>query len=157
MEMRQGVQKSGVWVAVALLAGAGFVAYRYAHSSGYHPPTSAYFVDEETGEELVRPATDIPPLMGKSGKPTVVREFKYSVDGGKTSKVAYYFKYSDSMKEKLEAAIAAGKGGDLDGNPGEWVRSPAPQSKWALLGTPEAQAISHVDLPPNADIVIVTP
>jgi hypothetical protein len=157
MEMRNGIQKSGIWLAAILLAGAGVVIYHYVHPTGYHPPTSAYFVDEDTGEEFVRPATDIPPLEGKNKKPTVVREFKYSLDGGKTSKVGYYYKYTESMKQKLDAAIAAGHGGDIDGNPGELVRAPAAGNKWVLFGSPEADAITHVDIPANADIVIMTP
>jgi hypothetical protein len=69
----------------------------------------AYYVDEDTGEESVRPETDIPPLKGKNGKDSVVWEMKYSCDGGKTSKVGYYMKYTPEGKQALEDAHAAGK------------------------------------------------
>ncbi len=139
---------------VALLVAAGGVTY-FFRGKGFNPPKSAYYFDEETGEELVRPGTDVPPLPGKSGKPTVVREFKYSFDGGKTSKVGYYFKYTDDMKAKIEEAQA--HGGSVDGVLGELIRSPDAGSKWISIGSDEAQPIVHPDVPPNADVLIMSP
>jgi hypothetical protein len=147
--------KSGkIVLVVALLVAAGGVTY-YFRSPGFHPSKGAYYFDEETGEEMARPGTDVPPLIGKGGKPTIVREFKYSVDGGKTSKVAYYFKYTDDWKKKLEEAQA--HGGSVDAVLGELIRAPAPGSKWISFGSDEAQPIVHPDLPPNADVLIMSP
>ena len=93
---------AGIGIAAVLLIAAGGIFYYFGGHRGYHAINSSYFVDEETGEESVHPLTDIPPLIGKSGKSTLVREVKYSLDGGKTVKVAYYLKFNDATKKKLE-------------------------------------------------------
>jgi hypothetical protein len=152
--MAENKKAGKIVLSVALLVAAVGVTI-YFRPKGFHPPEKAFFFDEETGEELIRPAGDIPPLPGKSGKPTIVREFKYSLDGGKTAKVGYYFKYTDDWKKKIEDAHA--KGGDVDGVLGELIRSPEKGSKWVSIGSDEAQPIVHPDIPANADVMIMNP
>src|SRR4051812_22006855 len=98
--MRKFVNEHGTVigvVAIILAIGIGFLAYgRSRKTIGIN----GYFVDEETGEELIMPRTSYPPLVGKGGKPTVVGVFKFSCDGGKTAKIGYYFKYTDTAKQQ---------------------------------------------------------
>lgn len=147
--MAENSKKSQIVLIVALFLAAGAVAYYFRAGGGFHKANvNGWFVDEESNEESVRPLTDIPPVAGKSGKFTVVREFKYSDDSGKTFKVAYWFKYTDAMKKKLEETIAAGKSmADIETNTGELVRLPAAGSKWIPIGSAEGSTISQIPIP----------
>ncbi|MGN6369429.1 MAG: hypothetical protein ACTHN5_14315 [Phycisphaerae bacterium] len=136
----------GIVTALVIIAAAVFL-YIWRTGGVHASNGNGWFVDEETGEEMTMPQKMIPPLPGKSGKMTVVREFKYSDDGGKTYKVAYWYKYTDEMKKQLEDAIAAGHEGDVETAPGELVRLPTKGSEWVPLGSDKGQQISHVDIP----------
>jgi hypothetical protein len=130
-------------VVVLLLAAGGAIIYNFRDSTP-HPSKYAYFVDESSGQEYTRSINDIPPVTGSDGK-VLVREVKYSVDG--TPKVAYYYKFTDSMKKKLEEIISSGKEiGDTDVGSGQLVRSPAPGSKWLPATSVEGQALMQIDL-----------
>src|SRR5277367_7123428 len=78
--MQTFLSKYGVYVAAVALV---FVGVIYYLSINRRPvaraaPKNAFFVDEETGAESVRPVSDVPPLPGASGKETLVGEYKYS-------------------------------------------------------------------------------
>ena len=146
--MAESEGKGKLWVAVAILIAAAAIIIYFNRGHGRSSIASYYFIDEETGEESVRPVSDIPPLPGKSGKPTVVREYKYSLDGGSTVKVGYYLKFDDGAKKKLEDLVAQGKNpNEIDTTSGQLVRSPDPGSKWVSIGSGEGQTITHLDIP----------
>ncbi|MGN6368287.1 MAG: hypothetical protein ACTHN5_08520 [Phycisphaerae bacterium] len=119
--------------------------------------TSAYFVDEATGEETVRPMSDIPPLKGAGGGETVVREFKYTEDGRATVKVAYYIKYTPETQAKLQGMKTQEERDQYDATEGTLVRSPAPGSKWVEWGSPEGQEITTIHPGEGKDFAAVFP
>ena len=156
--MREFLQKHGIYVAVGALVLAGLVYYGMAGRAG-RVPTRAFFFDEESGEELARPNTDVPPLMGKSGKETVVETFKYSCDGGKTSVVAYYYKFTPEMKRKLEST-PMNERGTVDGTGGELkVRlSRRWRREWVPMRSEQGQQIiTNINCPPGKDVSRVFP
>jgi hypothetical protein len=56
-----------------LVAGGIYLFLRTGKTPTRVAPAYAYYVDEATGEELVRPMSEIPPMAGKDGALTVVR------------------------------------------------------------------------------------
>jgi hypothetical protein len=92
----------------------------------------AYFVDEETGRETYEPIRAVPPLTGASGKPTLVRAFFYSCDGGKTRIAAYYDEYLPEAKKLLEAHQEKGMDAATyeQVESGHVVRSPGNGAPW---------------------------
>ncbi|MGN6367439.1 MAG: hypothetical protein ACTHN5_04170 [Phycisphaerae bacterium] len=141
--MADSSKKTAVVAVVALLLAAGAVLVY--NSRGTTPRASGlgYFVDDATGQETTRSVKDIPPVS-ENGK-TLVREVKYSLNG--KPKAAYYYKFTDAMKKKIEDVIASGKDiGDMEIGSGQLVRSPAPNSKWVAAGSDEGQAIMQIDL-----------
>jgi hypothetical protein len=116
----------------------------------------AFYVDEETGEEVARPAEEYPPLIGKSGKPTLVRVVKFTCDDEKTVTTAYYEKYSDEAKRLLEQK-------DNPHAPdiafrGLLVRSPEKGSPWVpQTSGPGAELLSRVKCDDPKKLRIVGP
>jgi hypothetical protein len=145
-----------ILVLVLLVAAIAFVAWR--HGSSHINTTTTFFIDEETGEESIRSVHDVAPLLGKSGKPTIVQVFKFTCDGGKTVKTAYYSKFTDGMKSQLEAVYQANKTPDFDTTQGMLIRSPEKGSTWVHWGTPEAsKVLSALSCPDGGDIETVFP
>jgi hypothetical protein len=107
--LRQWIERHRVWVRV--VAAAVVVA---AIVWALWPKTlprrvvfaQDYFIDEETGKEYVRNMSEIPPLLGDSGRPTVVRAHFFSCDGGKTRKIAYLESYTEEGKVAYKALLA---------------------------------------------------
>jgi len=98
----------------------------------------AFYVDEETGEEFVRPVDQLPPLMGPSGRPTLVRAYKFSADGGTTAPVVYLEKYPDEVLDELKTSTDDARKSDLLSQ-GLYIRLPSDGSKWLPKNSPEAQ------------------
>ena len=148
-----------ILVSAALLLLAAAAAIFYAPSRTTHINlTSTFFIDEETGEESIQSTKNVPPLLGKGGKPTIVQVFKFTCDHGKTIKTAYYLKYADSTKRSLEEARAANKTPDFDPTQGMFIRSPEKGSPWVHWGTPEAsKVLSALDCPDGGDVETVFP
>jgi len=89
----------------------------------------AFYIDELTGEESVRSTNEYPPLIGKSGKRTLVRAYKFTNDGGKTSFISYLEKYSDEEIEILTTSTNdAHKMNIL--NKGPLIRRPGAGQEW---------------------------
>jgi hypothetical protein len=119
--------------------------------------TSAYFIDEETGAESIRPMSDIPPLKGPGGKDSIVREFKYSDDGHATVKTAYYIKFTPQTQAKLQSMATQAERDQYDATAGTLVRSPTPGSKWVPWTSPEGQAVTTIHPADGKDFAAIFP
>jgi len=154
---KYGVHIAVVFFVIALLA----VVFRCSGGPSNQPYVDtflgnrnlAFFVDEETGEESVHAVSEIPPLVGKSGKPTVVKALKFSTDGGKTAKAHYYLKYTEESKAELESLAATDPQAEARRmtleREGLQVRSPAPESPWVRLHSSEGLAITTFPTSPD--------
>jgi len=117
-------------------------------------PTKAFFMDEETGEISVHPANEIPPLLGKSGKPTVVRAFFFTASTNAARKMVFLQRYSLEAKQAMDASHNGQRLSPEEMSlvvRGPQVRAPEPNSPWHDLATLEGQAIvnSVSDLDPD--------
>jgi hypothetical protein len=143
-------------VLLLVLSAVGIIIWQ--RSTRRFNTTTTFFIDEETGDESIRSTHDVPPLLGKSNQPTVVQVFKFTCDGGKTVKTAYYSKYTDGMKRQLEAVYQANKTPDFDTTQGMLIRSPGKGSPWVHWGTPEAtKVLNALSCPEGGDIETVFP
>ncbi|MCL2647022.1 MAG: hypothetical protein FWD61_08450 [Phycisphaerales bacterium] len=113
--------------------------------------SKAFYVDEETGEEVVLSADELPPRMGANGKRTLVRARKYTRDGGKTVTTVYLEKYSDQAIEELKTASDTYKIGLLDR--GLFIRLPGKGHEWVPNNSPEAEEIRSTPIPGNGPII----
>lgn len=109
----------------------------------------SYFIDEETQEVTVHDVTDIPPLMGKSNKPTVVEVIYATCTTCADKKPVYYRKFTEEAKASMDKARNAPPPGP--GGPGApppppmmiWmdqaqrVRLPEAGSKWVSVMSPQ--------------------
>jgi hypothetical protein len=102
--VREFVNKQGKIIA-AVCAGVAvltiFMCSRPSLHTTRENPSYGFYVDEATGVETILPETEIPPLKGKDGKPTVVRAFKFTCDDGKNVQIGYYMKYPDEVQKAL--------------------------------------------------------
>jgi hypothetical protein len=103
---------SGAAVVVTLLA-LGISSYVVFFGGG-HPrasaPTTQLFYDTDTKETVTRAATEIPPLIGSSGKPTLVRAYYFTCDGNCADKKIYFLeRYTEKAKAALESISTSGK------------------------------------------------
>ncbi|MCL2647026.1 MAG: hypothetical protein FWD61_08470 [Phycisphaerales bacterium] len=116
-----------------------------------------FYVDDETGEEVVLPANELPPRMGKNGKPTLVKAHKFTRDGGQTEVIAYLEKYSDEAAAALKSMpdSDSGKPGLLDH--GRMIRLPGEGQKWVPIDSPEAEAIRATPIPGDGRLEEVRP
>jgi hypothetical protein len=156
--MRKFLNQYGAYVGVGVLVIAGFLLYALNHKPAAKLPQKGYFVDEDTGEESVRPLTEVPPLTGTGGKETVVRAYKYNCDKNGAAKVAYYFKYTPEVKAKLQSLAGTAELGNYDPSNGELVRLPEKGSPWIPFKSTEAQkVITNFDCPAGHDISMMVP
>src|SRR5690242_16910827 len=64
----------------------------------------AFYVDDENiSHEEVHPTSEIPPLMGPNGKPTLVLAVKFGCQDGSNVKIAYLKKFTPEVQEKLKS------------------------------------------------------
>jgi hypothetical protein len=146
--MREWLNQRGLYVvaAAALLAIiCYFVFNRQKPAAADVNQVKAFYIDEDTGAESVLPITSVPPLLGATGKPTLVQAFKYSCDGGKTTKVAYLMKYTDAGKQYLESKKKNQPFAFLGAN--TLVRSPDPGSPWVPQNSKEGAQVIVVNCP----------
>jgi len=136
-----------ILIVLLLAAVVLFIKNTRTQAPGTGNPYYAFYFDEETSAEIIRPAAGFPPFLNDNGKPALVQAFKYSYDDGRTSKIAYLFKYSDDAKAKLEALTPDDiNTAMIDPRPaimqrGELVRSPEPGSEWMPIDDPRVHSI----------------
>jgi len=130
---------AGVVLVFALLF-AAFQCRGKSHAPEVAKYFKAFFIDEETGEESVRSVNDYPPLMGKSGKRTVVRAYKFTNDGGKTVVIGYLEKYSDEAIEVLTTSKNAGHKMNIL-NAGPLIRLPSANQEWVERNSPAGKEL----------------
>ncbi|MCL2640325.1 MAG: hypothetical protein FWD53_05725 [Phycisphaerales bacterium] len=100
----------------------------------------AFYIDEETGQESVRSAHELPPLLGKDGKFTLVRAYKFTADGGRTEKIVYLEKYSDQAIQELKTSDDGGRKMDiLDAGP--LIRLPGDGNEWVPRKSPAGERL----------------
>ena len=150
-----------IMIAAAVLYAAYALGYLGQKQAGPDLATmKAFFMDEETGKIEIHPVSEIPPLTGESGKPTVVvaRFFTDSTDDAR--KLIYLERFTPEGKLAKEAT--------RDGRPptleemaalrgGTQVRSAEPNSPWVFVDTPEGHAILKSVSALNPDVNKVRP
>jgi hypothetical protein len=144
--MREFLNKNGKWVAIVVLVLAGAIFF-FTNRGSAKKPASGFFIDEDTGVESVRPVTDVPPLIGAKGNPSVVKVYKYRVEGKPEVKVGYYIKFTPEMKAKMEDMQAhPDQITELDPSSGMLVRKPdAGPSGWVAAKSSQGQKIMEGD------------
>ena len=65
-------------------------------------PTRAFFVDEVTREIEIQPIDAISPLPGKTGQPTLVQGFYYTLGTDAEKQLGYMQKYTPTGRAALE-------------------------------------------------------
>lgn len=136
-------KRLAVVVAVLPLALAVYVATA-RHAPPEAPPwPMAYYIDEETGEVSTRPASDVPPLPGKSGRPTIVRAIYLTASTVDQKFLAYYEKYTDAAKARQsQAGTTDGKISVVPFDRNVFlIRRPEAGSPWVNAGSPEGMKL----------------
>jgi len=146
-------------VAVALLASLVLFVSRGCGGSSTsgptQPPVKAFYHDEETGEESVHATKELPPLMGKNGKRTLVRVFKYRLDDDAEVR-SYFTKYSDeALEEILTTDDISRKNYLLES--GRLIRLPGEGQSWLRLSSPEGERLHNNLFPRDSIVHPVTP
>ena len=162
--MREFINKYG-YILAPIVVVLGIIVYfilRHTPSPGARAGNAryAFFIDEETGAESVLIQPQIPPLMGKSGRPTVARAVKFSCDGGRTAQVLYLFKYTDAAQAELKSlpdndTAADFRRADLEAH-GTLIRAPA-AGPWVPGDSQEAETLTTPVCPEGKSALIVYP
>jgi hypothetical protein len=146
--MREFINRYGVYIIAGAVVVTVLSFWFFRPLSGPRSAaTKAYYVDEETGEKSEQPIGSIPPLMGKSGKPTLVRVVMVSCQSnGKNAQEKFYQRYAPQAHAKimeLQGTSDPDRLMELDDLKAraEQVRLPAPGSKWVLATSEEGQKI----------------
>ena len=102
-----------------------------------------FFVDENTLAFEKRLATDVPPLTGKTGEPTVVIARCFTIDGKRA--IAWLQRYNEKSQRTLTEAQSLNlltADIAMSANNGLEVRLPTAGSSWVLASSPEGKAIT---------------
>jgi hypothetical protein len=138
--------------AVALLVICVGAFWRGPRAAPMHNPAAGldnntvFYVDEVTMEESLQSPVAVPPLLGKTGKPTLVQAIYVRPVGG-TNRLAYLRKYSAEGKRQLDEQLSAIPASRVpvplvDGQlvlPKILIKEPS--AVWVELDSPEGQAI----------------
>jgi hypothetical protein len=131
----------GVTFTLACIAGAILLAVFHSRP---HDEATFDFIDEETGKPSAEPITAVPPLMGASGKPTVVRAIYAGAQNSSGRKLLYLEKYRPDAKAYMEEYHRSGAKGPPNVPHPEtavYVRLPAAGSPWVTRDSAEGQRI----------------
>ena len=147
--MRKFINQYGYIIAIAAVVIAVIVIiYSMSGGAAQQIPTQAFYMDEETGEESLGDINGIPPLMGKSGKPTLVKVLKYTCDGGKTKTPYLLIKFPPQVQQEINSLNAEDPVQDMRRaklmSEAYWVRSPAAGSQWYPAQHPKGVEIAVV-------------
>ena len=163
---RSFLRAQGWWVAGALIVGAGWATYSgFASLRGPQPvafDVKLYFLDEDTGQVIVGTERDVPPLVGKNGKASVVQAIYMTADDERGKTLVYLQKYTDKAKAVLDEQTRS------KGRMDPWaaiaqtaellVRKPEPGAPWVKATSPEGQVvINSFQAPPNARVRYCNP
>jgi len=157
--MRELISKYGYYIAGAVIVIAALlVAFRGGKPNVIDVKSvKGFYVDDETGEEFVRPVDPLPPLMGNTGRHTLVEAIKFTTDDGATVVTAYLQKYSDEAIEELKSLSEDDiHRADILEN-GRLIRLPGDGQKWVPLNSHEGQQILHTPIPGEGPLKRVLP
>ncbi|MDA8377050.1 MAG: hypothetical protein M0Z50_08330 [Planctomycetia bacterium] len=140
--------------AVVAIVAIAFIVRNFFHTTQYGP-TTAYYYDTSDGSVQVLPRSKYPPLIGKTGKPTLVWAEYYSCSSCSDKQLAYLEKYSAQAKKAMEQLQQQQRNPKNKGEPpnfalmqmamqggGILVRSPKKGSKWYPLESPQGMQIA---------------
>ncbi|MCL5946258.1 MAG: hypothetical protein M1472_05320 [Planctomycetes bacterium] len=140
--------------AVVAIVAIAFIVRNFIQTPNYGP-TTAYYYDTSDGSVQVLPRSKYPPLIGKTGKPTLVWAEYYTCSSCSDKKLAYLEKYSPQAKKAMEQLQAEANNPKTKGMPpnfammqmamaggGMLVRSPQKGSQWYPLESPEGMRIA---------------
>ncbi|MCL2640784.1 MAG: hypothetical protein FWD53_08070 [Phycisphaerales bacterium] len=114
-----------------------------------------FWVNDETGEEVVLPGDELSPRVGADGKRTLVKAHKFTRDGGATVVIAYLEKYSDKAIAELPTADSEYR---LHLEMNELlIRRPGSGQKWVPSNSPAADAIRSMPIPGEGQMQVVLP
>ncbi|HSU67348.1 MAG TPA: hypothetical protein VLJ39_10780 [Tepidisphaeraceae bacterium] len=134
----------GITTAVVLIVVLAAILYAIRHARP-HDEATFDFIDEETGKPSAHSISEIPPLIGPGGNPSVVRAIYAGSQGSSNRKLLYLEKYSDEAKAYMEEYHRSGAHGPPNvPHPDEavWVRLPDPGSKWVPRDSEQGKAIT---------------
>lgn len=161
---------AGIVSVVIAAAIFSFIWIHYFGSPGLGP-TDRYFYDTATHKVLTLPFSEIPPLIGETGKPTVVRAVFLTCSSCGNKRLAYLEKYTKqaqaalenlqkkarNVKTRSEATRLALTAMSLRGN-GLLVRSPKKGSQWYPRTSPEGMLIiAHMRCRNGGELKICNP
>jgi len=159
--MQAFMSKFGIPLVVALFVLAAVVLFINLRggSSVTGNMNLAFFIDEETGTESKLPASELPPLMSKDGKPSVVGVAKFGFQDNKTGKiieerVVYYYKFTPEAQEALKTMDKHAPERQDVFFTGQLVRSPQPDSKWVPYKSDEGMAVTVLPNPPTGTHIV---
>jgi hypothetical protein len=147
--MRTLIARFGPYIVVAILLLAGLLYFFLRPTNNSPAQPNVFYLDELTNEESVHAVTDIPPLIGKSGKPTLVKATKISCDGGKTSHIAFLEKFTPEAQEQLKKLPPESTQRIDVIRRGSLIRLPAAGSPWVLDASPQGQKIRNQNACPE--------
>lgn len=144
-----------------LLALCGWAVYASYHSTyGSKFPdfrNKVYFLDEETQEVIIKTDADIPPLLGRAGKPTVVQAIYQTTTNCRDKTLVYLLKYTDEAKaaiDEKERKLDRFRYSILIDYANQvLVRRPEPGSPWVPYTSAEGMAIMN-SLPRPANTAV---
>jgi hypothetical protein len=160
--IRNALNKNSVATAIVLIIIIVSVLIFAAYSLGYlggnrgrEPATmNAFFMDEETGMVEIRLASEIPPLIGKSGKPTVVLARFFTSSSDDSRKLIYLERCTPEVKLAVESA-RSGPTLSMEASEalhhGTQVRAPEPNSPWYSAESRDGQAVMNAVSALNSD------
>ena len=134
----------GVTAAVVVVVTALAIAYAIKNARP-HDEATFDFIDEETGKPSVHSISEVPPLIGAGGKPTVVRAIYSGGQNSSGRKLLYLEKYSDEAKAYMEEYHRSGAHGPPavpHPDKAVWVRLPGSGSSWVPRDSEAGQKIT---------------
>jgi hypothetical protein len=143
--LRQWIREhQAITLAITLILTAGAILYAVLHTRARDEATFD-FIDEETGQLSARPITAVPPLLGQSGKPTVVRAIYAGAQNSAGRKLLYLEKYRPDAKTYMEEYHRSSTKGPPNVPHPETavlVRLPEPGSPWVPRNSEAGQEIT---------------